>query len=39
MNIQPIFEPYTLNNVVTVDNRLVVAPMTHWTSDAEGALH
>lgn len=38
MNIQPIFEPYTLNNGVTVDNRLVVAPMTHWASDAEGHL-
>lgn len=38
MNIQPIFEPYTLNNGVTVDNRLVVAPMTHWASDAEGHI-
>lgn len=38
MNIQPIFEPYTLNNGVTVANRLVVAPMTHWASDAEGHI-
>lgn len=38
MNIQPIFEPYTFNNGITVDNRLVVAPMTHWASDAEGHI-
>jgi len=38
MNIQPIFEPYTLNNGVTVANRLVVAPMTHWASDADGHI-
>jgi 2,4-dienoyl-CoA reductase-like NADH-dependent reductase (Old Yellow Enzyme family) len=38
MNIQPIFEPYTLNNGVRVDNRLVVAPMTHWASDAQGHI-
>lgn len=38
MNIQPVFEPYTLNNGVTVANRLVVAPMTHWASDADGHL-
>lgn len=38
MNVLPVFEPYTLNNGVTVDNRLVVAPMTHWASDAQGHL-
>lgn len=38
MNIQPIFEPYTLNNGVTVVNRLAVAPMTHWASDADGHI-
>lgn len=38
MNIQPVFEPYTLNNGVTVTNRLVVAPMTHWASDADGHI-
>lgn len=38
MNIQPLFEPYTLNNGVTVANRLVVAPMTHWASDADGHI-
>lgn len=38
MNIQPIFEPYTLNNGVTLDNRLAVAPMTHWASDADGHI-
>lgn len=38
MNIQPVFESYTFNNGVTVANRLVVAPMTHWASDADGHI-
>lgn len=38
MNLQPVFEPYTLNNGVQLDNRLVVAPMTHFGSDADGHL-
>lgn len=35
---QPLFEPYTFNNGVTVPNRLVVAPMTHWASHEDGSL-
>lgn len=40
MNINPkfnpLFTPYTFNNGVTVPNRLTIAPMTHWASDAQG---
>lgn len=32
----PLFTPYTFNNGITVKNRFVVAPMTHWSSDAQG---
>lgn len=32
----PLFEEYKLNNGVSVRNRLVVAPLTHWSSDANG---
>lgn len=32
----PIFEPYTLNNGITVRNRLAIAPLTHWASDEKG---
>ncbi|MCP2041603.1 2,4-dienoyl-CoA reductase-like NADH-dependent reductase (Old Yellow Enzyme family) [Neisseria sp. HSC-16F19] len=35
---QPLFQPYTFNNGVTVPNRLVVAPMTHWASHEDGSL-
>ncbi len=35
---QPLFQPYTLNNGVTVPNRLVVAPMTHYASHPDGSL-
>ncbi|MBQ9182287.1 MAG: NADH-dependent flavin oxidoreductase [Neisseriaceae bacterium] len=31
-----ILDSYTFNNGVTVKNRLAVAPMTHWSSDANG---
>ena len=34
----PLFEPFTLNNAVTIDNRLVVAPMTHYSSHDDGSL-
>lgn len=34
----PLFQPYTLNNGVVVKNRLVVAPMTHWASNADGSI-
>ena len=34
----PLFQPLTLNNGVTVKNRLVVAPMTHFGSQADGLI-
>ncbi len=34
----PLFESYTLNNGVQVKNRLVVAPLTHFSSDVKGGL-
>ncbi|MBE3606692.1 NADH-dependent flavin oxidoreductase [Campylobacter sp. RM13119] len=36
--MQSLFQAYTLNNGVEVKNRLVVAPMTHWGSDANGHI-
>lgn len=35
---QALFQPYNLNNGVTVKNRLVVAPMTHYASDENGLI-
>ena len=34
----PLFQTYTLNNGVTINNRLVVAPMTHFGSQADGLI-
>ena len=34
----PLFQTYTLNNGVTIKNRLVVAPMTHYGSQADGLI-
>ncbi|EGV06268.1 oxidoreductase, FAD/FMN dependent [Haemophilus pittmaniae HK 85] len=34
----PLFQEYQLNNGVTLKNRLVVAPMTHFGSNADGTL-
>ena len=34
----PLFQPFTLNNGVTVKNRLAVAPMTHFGSHADGVI-
>ena len=34
----PLFQTYTLNNGVTIKNRLVVAPMTHFGSQADGSI-
>ena len=34
----PLFQDYQLNNGVTLKNRLVVAPMTHFGSNADGTL-
>lgn len=35
---QPLFEPYTLNNGVTIANRLTVAPLTIYDSGADGEM-
>lgn len=34
----PLFQPYTLNNGIEIKNRLAVAPMTHFGSNADGTL-
>ena len=34
----PLFQTYTLNNGVTIKNRLAVAPMTHFGSQADGSI-
>lgn len=34
----PLFQSYTLNNGITLKNRLVVAPMTHYASNPDGCL-
>ena len=34
----PLFQTYTLSNGVTIKNRLVVAPMTHFGSQADGLI-
>lgn len=33
---KPLFETYTFNNGVTAKNRLVIAPLTHWSADENG---
>lgn len=35
---QKLFEPLTLNNGQTLKNRLAVAPMTHFGSNADGSI-
>ncbi|MCF7522041.1 NADH-dependent flavin oxidoreductase [Neisseria sp. ZJ106] len=37
-NYQPLFQPLTFNNGVSLKNRLVVAPMTHLGSNDDGSL-
>lgn len=34
----PLFEQYDLNNGVSIKNRMVVAPMTHFASNPDGSL-
>ncbi|MBS4945065.1 MAG: NADH-dependent flavin oxidoreductase [Neisseria mucosa] len=34
----PLFQTYTLNNGVIIKNRLAVAPMTHFGSQADGLI-
>jgi len=38
MSYAALFEPYTLPNGVTLQNRLVMAPMTHWSSNPDGSV-
>ena len=38
MSYENLFQPYTFNNGVTVKNRLVVAPLTHFASDDDGHI-
>ena len=38
LNFSPLFQPYTLNNGIVIKNRLVVAPMTHYGSHADGSI-
>ena len=33
---EALFQPLTFNNGATLPNRLVLAPMTHWASHADG---
>ncbi|HHW7506885.1 TPA: NADH-dependent flavin oxidoreductase [Mannheimia haemolytica] len=35
---QPLFEPFELNNGVSVKNRLVLAPLTLWASHDDGTI-
>ncbi|WP_088831871.1 NADH-dependent flavin oxidoreductase [Paenibacillus tyrfis] len=34
----PLFEPLALQSGITLDNRIVVAPMTHYSSRSDGTL-
>lgn len=33
-----LFSTYTLPNGVTLKNRIVIAPMTHWSSNSDGSV-
>ncbi|WP_139490548.1 NADH-dependent flavin oxidoreductase [Brevibacillus dissolubilis] len=35
---QPLFEPITLRSGIQLDNRLVIAPMTHFLSNPDGSV-
>lgn len=35
---QPLFEPYQLTSNMELKNRLVMAPMTHWSSNDDGTV-
>ncbi|CAM3872688.1 NADH:flavin oxidoreductase / NADH oxidase family protein [Avibacterium endocarditidis] len=35
---QPLFQPYTLNNGVTIKNRFTVAPLTIYDSGPDGEM-
>lgn len=38
LDTSKVFSPFTLNNGVTIPNRLAVAPMTHYASNPDGTL-
>ena len=33
-----LFSPFTFPNGVTLKNRIVIAPMTHWSSNPDGSV-
>ncbi|MBW8348465.1 hypothetical protein K0H71_03260 [Bacillus sp. IITD106] len=35
---QPIFESYTLPNGIQLKNRIIIAPMTHTSSNLDGTV-
>ncbi len=35
---KPLFEPFTFKSGVTIDNRIAVAPMTHYASNEDGTI-
>ncbi len=35
---KPLFEPFTFKSGVTIDNRITVAPMTHYASNDDGTI-
>ncbi|MEC1903069.1 NADH-dependent flavin oxidoreductase [Bacillus atrophaeus] len=35
---EPLFEPFTFPSGVTIDNRIAVAPMTHYSSNEDGTI-
>ncbi len=35
---QSLFEPFTFSNGIRLKNRIVLAPMTHFSSNADGTV-
>lgn len=35
---KPLFEPFTFKSGVTINNRIAVAPMTHYASNEDGTI-
>lgn len=35
---QDLFSPYTFSNGIELKNRIVMAPMTHWSSNSDGTV-
>ena len=38
LKYQGLFTPYTFPNGIELKNRIVMAPMTHWSSNADGTV-